>query len=99
MATAPNEGAALLALGRRPGRSTGSQVSRPARRAGPRHGGEAGPAVFFRTVRERYQAIAPCRSRKAPVGPSLPMVASATIASVPSVTVCGPLWPLKSVAV
>lgn len=38
-----------------------------------------------------YQAIAPCRSRKVPVGPSAPMVASSTIASVPSVTVCGPL--------
>jgi hypothetical protein len=46
-----------------------------------------------------HQATAPCRSRKVPVGPSVPMVASPTIASVPSVTVCGPLWPLKSVAV
>lgn len=46
-----------------------------------------------------HQPRAPCRSVKVPVGPSAPMVAIATIASVPSVTVCGPEWPLKSVAV
>jgi len=34
-----------------------------------------------------YQATAPCRSVKVPVGPSAPMVAMATMASVPSVTV------------
>jgi hypothetical protein len=34
-----------------------------------------------------------------PVGPSPPRVASSTIASVPSCTVCVPLFPLKSVAV
>ncbi len=34
-----------------------------------------------------------------PVGPVPPRVASSTMASVPSVTVCGPLCQLKSVAV
>lgn len=46
-----------------------------------------------------YQAISPVRSTKRPdPAPDL-SVARPTIASVPSVTVWGPLWPLRSVAV
>ena len=46
-----------------------------------------------------HQLTTPCRSVKVPVGPSWAMVAMATTASVPSVTVCGPEFPLSSVAV
>ena len=45
------------------------------------------------------QAISPCRETKRPVPAEGSSVARATIASVPSVTVWGPLWPLRSVAV
>ena len=46
-----------------------------------------------------YQGTVPKRSTKRPVPAVAGSVASATIASVPSVTVCGPLCPLRSVAV
>jgi alkylhydroperoxidase family enzyme len=46
-----------------------------------------------------YQGTVPERSTKRPVPAVAGSVASATIASVPSVTVCGPLCPLRSVAV
>ena len=41
----------------------------------------------------------PLRSVNVPVGPSDPMTAIATMASVPSVTVCVPEFPFRSVAV
>ncbi len=46
-----------------------------------------------------HQGTFPARSVKVPVGPSLPMSAIARTASVPSVTVWVPWWPLRSVAV
>ena len=46
-----------------------------------------------------YQSMSPSRSTNRPDPAPGPSVASATIASVPSVTVCGPLWPFRSVAV
>lgn len=45
------------------------------------------------------QAISPVRATNRPDPAPGGSVASPTIASVPSVTVCGPLWPLRSVAV
>jgi hypothetical protein len=45
------------------------------------------------------QAISPSRSTKRPDAEPGFAVARPTMASVPSVTVCGPLWPLRSVAV
>jgi uncharacterized protein YndB with AHSA1/START domain len=45
------------------------------------------------------QPISPSRSMKRPEPWPGPSVARVTIASVPSVTVCGPLCPLRSVAV
>jgi AhpD family alkylhydroperoxidase len=52
-----------------------------------------------RVTRLGYHGTAPKRSTKRPVPAVAGSVASATIASVPSVTVCGPLCPLRSVAV
>lgn len=46
-----------------------------------------------------YHSTVPWRSMNRPLPPESGSVASATIASVPSVTVCGPEWALKSVAV
>ena len=46
-----------------------------------------------------HQGTWPCRSWKVPVGPSGGRVATWTMASVPSVTVCVPRWLLKSVPV
>src|SRR5262249_35132736 len=46
-----------------------------------------------------YQGTVPWRSKKPPVGPSGPMLARRTIASVPSATVCVPELPFRSVAV
>lgn len=54
------------------------------------------PAPLFG---QRHQLTTPCRSLNVPVGPSEPMVAMATTASVPSVTVWGPEFPFSSVAV
>ncbi len=48
---------------------------------------------------DQDQAISPSRSTKRPEPWPGPSVASRTMASVPSVTVCGPEWPLRSVAV
>lgn len=45
------------------------------------------------------QVMTPSRSTKRPEGAPGFSVARPTMASVPSVTVCGPLWPLRSVAV
>ena len=42
------------------------------------------------TAGQRYQPTVPWRSTKVPVGPSGPMVAMATMASVPSVMFCVP---------
>jgi hypothetical protein len=48
---------------------------------------------------ELYQGTGPSRLMNVPVGPSLPIVAIFTMASVPSVTVWVPLCELRSVAV
>lgn len=45
------------------------------------------------------QSIGPLRSMKRPEPAPGPSVARRTTASVPSVTLWGPLWPLRSVAV
>jgi hypothetical protein len=46
-----------------------------------------------------HHPTVPWRSMNLPLPAESGSVASATIASVPSVTVCGPEWALKSVAV
>jgi len=46
-----------------------------------------------------YHGTVASRSVKVPVGPSRSTMASATMASVPSVTVCVPVFPFRSVAV
>jgi alkylhydroperoxidase family enzyme len=65
------------------------------------HDKATGELPGHRAARGRlcYQGTGPRRSTKRPVPAVAGSVASATIASVPSVTVCVPLCPLRSVAV
>ena len=67
--------------------------------SGSYRGGHTDGVVGHRVCRVQDQAISPVRSIKRPEPAPGFSVARLTMASVPSVTVWGPLWPLRSVAV